>query len=88
MAYEAMFATYKTTIQDLIMIRQGKDETVRQYTSRFKDIKNHCLDLSIFDLDIIDLYFRGLRSCIREQISYCEFNSVSQVQIRACMVEY
>jgi hypothetical protein len=81
-------STYKTTVQDLIMIRQGKDETVCQYTNRFRNIKDHCLDLSISDSDIIDLHFRGLRSCIREQILGYEYCSISHVAVRACMVEY
>lgn len=59
-----------------------------QYVKRFKEIKNRCFSLTISEVDLADLCFRGLRSSIREKIEGHDYYSVAQVQIRACMTEY
>jgi hypothetical protein len=37
----------EATLIDLTWVKQGRDEFVTDYFKRFKDIKNHCLRLSI-----------------------------------------
>ena len=79
--------TFQFKLTDLTSVRQGKDETVCAYIKRFKEIKNHCFNLSLSESDLADLCFRGLRSYIREKIDGNDYFTISQVQVRALVVE-
>lgn len=72
---------------DFASVRQARDEIVCDYVKRFKDTKNGCFNLSVSDVDLADLCFRGLRSSIREKIEGYEYFSVSQVLLGALVVE-
>jgi hypothetical protein len=74
-------------LTDLTSVRQGRDETVSAYIKRFKETKNWCFNLLIIDMDLVDIYLKGLRSSIRDNIEGSDFLSVAQVQVRALVVE-
>ena len=50
---------YELKLTDLTSVRQSRDETVTQYVKRFKEIKNRCFSLTISEVDLTDLCFRG-----------------------------
>jgi hypothetical protein len=54
-------------LTDLTSVRQGRDETVSAYIKRFKETKNHSFNLSITDMDLVDICLKGLRSSIRDK---------------------
>jgi hypothetical protein len=70
-------------LTDLTSVRQGGDETVSAYIKRFKETKNRCFNLSITDMDLAEIFLKGLRSSIRDKIEGFDFLSVAQVQVRA-----
>jgi hypothetical protein len=74
-------------LTDLTSVRQGRYETVSVYIKRFKETKNRCFNLSITDMDLVDICLKGLRSSIRDIIEGSNFLSVAQVQVRALVVE-
>ncbi|TKC12036.1 hypothetical protein FA727_23640, partial [Robertmurraya kyonggiensis] len=78
---------HEMKLADLASVRQGRDETVSQFMRRFKGIKNRCFNLSISEVDLAGLCFRGLKSSIREKIDNCDYYSVAQVHIRAEVAE-
>jgi len=47
---------------DLTSLKQGRDESIKDYFKRFKDVKNRCFNLSISERDLDDLALGGLRS--------------------------
>jgi hypothetical protein len=49
--------------------------------------KLRCFNLSITDMDLVDISLKGLMSYIREKIEGSDFLSVAQVQVRALVVE-
>ena len=53
---------------DLTLVRQGRDESISDYFKRFKEIKNRCFSLSIFDKDSIDIALGGLHSYLKEKL--------------------
>jgi hypothetical protein len=56
-------------------------------TSRGLEIKNWCFSLTIFDKDLADLMFNGLRSYVKEKLDGHLFTSVNQVLDRALAQE-
>jgi hypothetical protein len=74
-------------LTDLTSVRQGRDEIVSAYTKRFKETKNGCFNLSITDMDLVDICLKGLRSSIRDRIEGSDFLSVARVQVRAFIIE-
>jgi hypothetical protein len=74
-------------LTNLTLVRQGRDGTVYAYIKRFKETKNRCFNLSITDMDLVDICLKGLRSSIRDKIEGIDFLSVAQVQVRALVVE-
>ena len=53
----------------------------------FRDINNRCFHLIIFERDLTDLAFAGLRSCIKQKIEHYEFLHVNQLLQKAVAVE-
>jgi hypothetical protein len=39
---------YQLKLIDLTSVKRGKDETVSNYLKHFKEVKNHCFNLSFF----------------------------------------
>jgi hypothetical protein len=61
-------------LTDLTSVRQGRDETVSAYIKRFKETNNQCFNLSITDMDLVDICLKGLRSSIRDKIEGSNFS--------------
>ena len=40
---------HEAKLSDLISVRQGRDESASEYFRRFKDIKNPCFNLTVFE---------------------------------------
>jgi hypothetical protein len=74
-------------LTDLTSVGQGRDETVSAYIKRFKETKNWCFNLSITDMGLADICLKGLRSSIRDKIEGSNFLLITQVQVRALVVE-
>jgi hypothetical protein len=53
-------------LSDLTSVRQGHDESVKDYIRRFRDTKNRCFNLTISEKDMANLAFNGLRSYLQE----------------------
>jgi hypothetical protein len=75
-------------LTDLTSVRQGRDESIMDYFKRFKNVKNRCFNLSIFERDLADLVLGGLRSHFKEKLEGCDYFSINQLQIRALNQEY
>ena len=75
-------------LTDLISVKQNKDESVSEYVKRFKETKNRCFDLSISEVDLADIAYKGLRSSIRDRLEGRSFLSVSQLQTCALLQEH
>ena len=73
----------ETKLTDLTSVKQGRDESIHEYFKRFKDFKNRCFNLSLFEKDLVDLALAGLRSSYREKLDSSSFYSINQFQVRA-----
>ena len=72
---------------DLTSVRQGRDESIQEYFKKFKDIKNRCFNLSLFEKDLVDLALEGLHSNYREKLDGSNFYSINQLQAKALSQE-
>jgi hypothetical protein len=70
-------------LSHLTSVKQQHDESVVDYIKRFRDTKNRCFSLTIFNKDLADLAFNGLHSYIKEKLKGHLFTSVNQVLDRA-----
>jgi hypothetical protein len=61
------------------LVRQGSDESILDFVKRFRDIKNGCFHLIIYERDLTDLAFAGLRSSIKEKLEHYEFLNINQL---------
>jgi hypothetical protein len=52
----------------LTFIKQKHNEPTADYIRRFRDTKNQCFDLNIFDKDLTDLAYSGLSSHLKEKL--------------------
>jgi hypothetical protein len=52
----------------LTSVKQQHDEFVVDYIKWFRDMKNWHFNLTIFDKDLADLVFNGLRSYVKEKL--------------------
>ena len=57
------------------------------FFKRFREIKNRCFHLMIFERDLTDLCFAGLRPNIREKLEHYEFVNVNQLLQKVVSVE-
>jgi hypothetical protein len=74
---------YQLKLIDLTSVKQGKDETVSNFLKRFKEVKNHCFNLSIFDSDLVNLATKGLKSALRERLEGVNFYLLDSILVRA-----
>jgi hypothetical protein len=65
-------------LSHLTAIKQNDNETVIDYIRRFKDTRNPCFNLNIFDKDLADLAYSGLSPHLKKLESHAFFD-VSQV---------
>jgi len=67
----------------LTSVKQKHDESVAEYIRRFRDTKNRCYSLVIFEKDLDELALNGLMSHIKERLEGYEFLTVNQVLQKA-----
>jgi hypothetical protein len=71
----------------LTSVRQTCDESVSDYFKRFKEIKNRCFNLTIYEEDLADLAFQGMHSYLREKLEGHIYLSLTQLQQFASVQE-
>ena len=75
-------------LSDLASVRQGQNESVLDYFQRFKAIKKSCFNLTIFEKDLANLAYNGLRSYLKEKLDGFDFITINQLQMRAIELEF
>ena len=55
-------------LSHLTSVKQKIHEGVAEYIRRFRDIRNRCYSLTIFDRDLTDLAFAGLLDFHKEKL--------------------
>jgi len=78
----------KAKLLDLTSIKQGRDESSSNYFKRFKEIKNQCFSLTIFEKDLADLAFNGLCSYLKEKLEGFEYHTVNFLQVKVMSLEF
>jgi hypothetical protein len=66
-------------LSHLITIKQKLNEPVTDYNRRFRDTRNWCFNLNIFDKDLAGLAYSGLSPHLKEKLESHIFSDVSQV---------
>lgn len=66
-------------LSDLTGLRQKNDETVAAYIQRFRDVRNWCYSLVLFDSQLADIALQGLLPHLKEKYGSQEFESESQI---------
>jgi hypothetical protein len=66
-------------LSHLTTIKQKHNEPVTDYIRRFRDTRNRCFNLNIFDKDLTDLAYSGLTPHLKEKLESHVFSDVSQV---------
>jgi hypothetical protein len=67
----------------LTAVKQKHNEHVTKYIRRFRDTRNQCFNLSIFDKDLADLAYSGLTPHLKDKLESHVFSDISQVLQRA-----
>jgi hypothetical protein len=70
-------------LSHLTTVKQKYNESVADYIRRFRDTRNHCINLNIFDKDLAELAYSGLSPHLKEKLESHAFSNVSQVLQRA-----
>jgi hypothetical protein len=79
--------TNEAKLADLASVRQTCDESVLDYTKRFKEIKNQCFNLTISEKVLADLAFQGMCSYLREKLVGHIYLPLTQLQQFASVQE-
>jgi hypothetical protein len=66
-------------LSHLTAIKQKRNEPITEYNRRFRDTRNQCFNLNIFDKDLTDLAYSGLTPHLRDKLESHVFSDVSQV---------
>jgi hypothetical protein len=66
-------------LSHLTAIKQKHNEPATGYIRRFRDTRNQCFNLNIFDDDLADLAYSRLSSHLNEKLESHIFSDVSQV---------
>jgi hypothetical protein len=66
-------------LSHLTIIKQKHNEPIADYIGRFRDTKNQCFNLNIFDKNVADLAYLGLTPHLKEKLESHIFFDVSQV---------
>ena len=75
---------HEIRLSHLTSVHQGYDESVLDFVKRFRDIKNRCFHLMIFERHVPNLVFAGLHSSIREKLEHYEFLNDNQLLSKSC----
>ena len=75
-------------LSDLASIRQGQDEPASDYFRSFKDIKNRCFNLIVFEKELADLAFDGLRSYLKKELEGFEYYTINYLQMKVLGLEF
>ena len=78
----------KAKLLDLTSIKQGRDEPASDYFKRFKEIKNQCFSMTIFEKDLMDLAFNVLHSYLKEKLEGFEYHTVNFLQVKLKGLEF
>jgi hypothetical protein len=70
-------------LSHLTAIKQKYNEPAVNYIRRFRDTRNQCFNLNIFDKDLTDLAYSELSPHLKEKLESHVFFDVSQVLQRA-----
>jgi hypothetical protein len=66
--YEYFYSRYtKLRLSHLTAIKQKHNEHAIDYIRRFRDTRNRCFNLNIFDNDLADLAYSGLSPQLKEK---------------------
>jgi hypothetical protein len=57
----------KLRLSHLTVIKQKHNEHVADHIRRFRDTRNQCFNLNIFDKDLVDLTYSGLSPQLKEK---------------------
>jgi hypothetical protein len=66
----------------LTSVKKGKEESISDYFKSFKEVKNHCFNLSLTDSNLADLAARGLKKALKDRLEGIELHSVANVVVR------
>jgi hypothetical protein len=79
------FFTGETELKSshLVSVRQKSNESVSEYIRRFRDTRNRCYSLTIFERDLVDLAYSGLLDIHREKLDGQDFLDVSRLLQKA-----
>jgi hypothetical protein len=66
-------------LSHLTTIKQKHNEHAADYIKRFRDTRNRCFNLNIFDKDLVDLAYLGLTPHIKEKLESHVFSDVRQI---------
>nr|AAX92901.1 retrotransposon protein, putative, Ty3-gypsy sub-class [Oryza sativa Japonica Group]ABA92693.1 retrotransposon protein, putative, Ty3-gypsy subclass [Oryza sativa Japonica Group] len=83
------FHTSETELRlsDLTSVRHKYNESVADYTKRFRDIKSRCFSLKITDKDLANIAYDGLLGSIKERLNGQIFLDVDHVLHKALAQE-
>jgi hypothetical protein len=78
---------YELDLVDLVALRQGKDESVNEYSRRFRDTRNRCFQIHLAEKQLAGLAFNGLRYYLKESLEDIQFFTLAQLHQRALACE-
>jgi hypothetical protein len=62
----------------LTIIKQNHNEHAADYIRRFRDTRNRCFNLNIFDKDLADLAYLGLSPHLKEKLESHVFSTIAK----------
>jgi hypothetical protein len=69
----------KLRLSHLTAVKQKHNESTTEYIRRFRDSRNRCFNLNIFDKDLADLAYLGLIPHLKDKLESHMFSDVSQI---------
>jgi hypothetical protein len=66
-------------LSHLTAVKQKHNEPIAEYIRRFRDTRNQCFNLNIFDKDLTDLAYSRLTPHLKDKLESHMFSDVSQV---------
>jgi hypothetical protein len=70
-------------LSHLTTIKQKHNEPVVDYIRRFRDTRNRCFNLNIFDKDLANIGYSGLSPHLKEKLESQVFSDISHILQRA-----
>jgi hypothetical protein len=74
-------------LSHLTAVKQKHNESAAEYIRRFRDTRNRCFNLNIFDKDLADLAYSRLTPHLKDKLESHVFSDVSQVLQQALNCE-